>query len=110
MLLGYRISPTVVEVHKWKHPKLQTSTPSEVSPHKESFVRCINYARQHGMIVVGDIHSHINQDVVMSPQDFKDHYDKNYCITGILSINKNNVTIAFWELNSPLPATVQYLK
>lgn len=110
MLLGYRVSPTLVEVHKWVYPELATKTPGNIETVKGAVEAAHARAKALGMVVVGDIHSHIDDDTAMSPTDFKDHRRHNHCITGILSVNKHKIKLAFWELDSPLPASVQYIK
>jgi len=108
VLLGFRISPTIVEVHKWKYPRnLRVQTSDAV---EGDFTKEYEYARQYGMIVVGDVHSHINEDPIMSPTDFVNHRKNNFCVSGIISVNKKIIDVAFWELHSPLPATLQYIK
>ena len=110
ILLGYRIAPALVEVHKWIYPKLSIKTPDNLETVVGEVEATHEVARELGMVVVGDIHSHPDDDIAMSPTDFKDHRKHNHCITGILSVNKNKTKLAFWEIDSPLPASVQYIK
>jgi len=110
MLLGYRISPSLVEVHRWIYPELATKTPGNIETVRGAVETVHARAREWGMVVIGDIHSHPDDDTVMSHCDFQDHRRHNHCVTGILSVNKNQTRLAFWEKDSPLPASVQYIK
>jgi proteasome lid subunit RPN8/RPN11 len=109
MLIGYRISPTVVLVDHFKYPKLDTSTPEEVIANWQSYVDIEDMAKQDGMVVVGDIHSHPEDDTAMSKSDYKDHKINNRSITGIVGVINKKPFIQFWEVSSPLPCTLEYV-
>lgn len=109
VLLGYRISPTLVEIHKWCYPELGVKTPGNIETAKGAIEQVQQLAKELGMVVIGDIHSHINDDVAMSRTDFIDHKKQQHCITGILSVNKHKISLAFWEIDSPLPASIKYI-
>jgi len=110
VLVGYRISPTVVEIHKWRYPKLAVKTPDAIQTTPGALVTIVEFAKEHGMVIVGDIHSHIDEDSAMSRTDFLDHKKHNHCITGILGTIRKTSQVSFWEIDSPLKASLQYIK
>lgn len=108
LLIGTRISPTLVKVEHIKYPKLEVSTPREVTVDSDSYFEIEENAKLNQFNVLGGIHSHPNYTPEMSQTDLKNHKDNSFSISGIVGIIGNKTIIRFWQVGSSLPATIEY--
>jgi len=108
MLLGRRISPSLIEVDFFKYPKLERSTPSEVWADMYSFGLIEEDAKDDGLHIVADIHSHVNYPPVLSPCDYSDLKGSKCTLSGVVSVIGGRTWVNFWERDKSLPVSIVY--
>lgn len=110
VLVGFRASPTLVQIEYFKYPALEKQTPDEVIIDDHSYGVIEEDAKAYGFQVVGTIHSHPNWTQEMSKCDWEVHKQNGYHITGIVSVLSKKTFVTFWEAGSPLPCSIRYYK
>lgn len=110
ILIGKRVAPNLVRVEEFFYPKLEVQTANEVVVDEDSYQLADQCAKNDGLIILGGIHSHIEYPSVLSKTDLLSHKNNNDKISGIVSVINKKTHVSFWELSSPLPCTIQYIK
>lgn len=83
-------------------------TASNVAPAGEEWNRVNRQADEEGRRIIGDIHSHPDEDPVMSPSDYQACVMDGTEICGIVSVRGRKTKVRFWHVNSALPCEVSY--
>ena len=83
-------------------------TKGAVAPTGAEFDRVKQLAIAQGHLIVGDIHSHPNEDPIMSPSDYRACIEDNLRICAIVSVQGRRTNVKFWLSGSPLPCEVEY--
>lgn len=108
-LIGTRISPTLVEIVKFKYPSLTVSTPTLVIVDIDDECNIEDEAKLNNWTILGSIHSHPNYITAMSGCDVETLRKSSHSISGIVGIINNRTFVNFWTKDSPLAATIQYV-
>lgn len=108
-LLGKRISPHIIEVEKFFYPKLTVSKPGELFVDKKSFNQICFIAKEKGLKLIADLHSHPEYIPILSYRDFQDLKEGTCVISGIVGILGKKVFVNFWEKGSSLPCRIEYI-
>jgi hypothetical protein len=108
-LLGLRISPNLLEVHRFKYPKLMDSTAEGVWVSEEEYTLSEETAKDDGLLLLGGIHSHLDWTQEMSHQDYHNHRQNGEKVTGIVGIVGDKIFTSFWVIESSLPCKLEYL-
>jgi proteasome lid subunit RPN8/RPN11 len=83
-------------------------TKCNVAPTGPEFNRVKQLAIEQGHLIVGDIHSHPNEDPIMSPSDFRACVEDNLRVCAIVGVHGRRTKVLFWLAGSPLPCEVEY--
>jgi proteasome lid subunit RPN8/RPN11 len=107
-LIGLKVAPNLVEVHKFKYPKLKYATVDAVEVDPDVYEYWDEKAKDDGLVVLGGIHSHVNWTQEMSHQDHTNHKANCEKISGIVGVIGGKAWINFWVVDSSLPCKVEY--
>jgi proteasome lid subunit RPN8/RPN11 len=83
-------------------------TEGAVAPSGDEWLRVNRKADEQGRRIIGDIHSHPNEDAVMSPPDYEACVTDGMHLCGIVSVRGRKTKVRFWHVNSALPCEVSY--
>ena len=107
-LIGTRISPTLIQIERFRYPKLTMSTPALVVADVDSEVEIEDIAKLNNYTIVGSLHSHPNYITPMSDCDLSTLKNSSHTVSGVLGIIGDKTFITFWCRDTPLPATIQF--
>lgn len=79
-----------------------------VAPTGAEFDRIKQLAIEQGHLIIGDIHSHPDEDPIMSPSDYRACLEDNMRICAIVGVRKRRTKVFFWQAGSPLPCEVEH--
>jgi proteasome lid subunit RPN8/RPN11 len=108
-LLGDVHYPNHINVTSIEHAReYAEQTKGCVQPSGEEFDRVKKLAQFQGHRLVGDIHSHPNEDPIMSPSDYRAAVIDGLPVIGIVGVRKRKTQVVFWIAGSPLPCDIDY--
>jgi proteasome lid subunit RPN8/RPN11 len=108
-LVGDVHYPNHINVTSIEHPRgYHQQTKCNVQVSGEEFDRIKALAQYQGHRIVGDIHSHPNEEPIMSPRDYQAAIIDGLHVVGIVSVIKRKTKVLFWLSGSPLPCEVSY--
>ena len=79
-----------------------------VQPTGEEYDRVKKLSQFQGHRIVGDIHSHPNEDPIMSPRDYEATIVDGLYVCGIVGVRGKRTKVLFWLAASPLPCDIDY--
>lgn len=108
-LVGDVYYPNQINVTSIEHAReYNIQTKDGVQPTGEEFDRVKSLAAYQGHRIVGDIHSHPNEDPIMSPRDYQACIEDGLHVAGIVGVRGRKTKVLFWLAGSPLPCEVEY--
>lgn len=108
-LIGTVESPSLTVVSSIEYcTEYEVQTKLNVAWTGEEWSRVKRLAEEQSRRIVGDIHSHLEWDAVLSPLDYDGAISEGLHICGIVSVEKRKTRARFWNVNSALPVEVEY--
>ena len=96
----------VTSVEHSQHPAEQTN--DGVTPSWEDWSTVNSKADKERRRIIGDVHSHPEAGLFMSPADYEACVADGTEICGIVSVRGRKTQVMFWHVNSALPCKVRY--
>lgn len=109
-LIGEVRSPKLTIVSSIEYcTEYDTQTKANVAWTGLEWSRVKRLAEERGERIVGDIHTHLDWDAVMSPSDYEGAVTDGLHICGIVSVEKRRTRVRFWNVHSSLPIEVEHV-
>lgn len=110
-LVGKVVTPTLVVVDSFEYTKdYGTQTETTIAWTTPEYDRVVKDADHRAMKVVGDIHSHPQDEAVLSGADHSALVVDGFRISGICATSGRKTRVKFWVAESSLPCKVKYAK
>ena len=110
-LIGEVVNPHLTVIDSFEYTReYGTQTEIEVAWYKTEFDRVARKAEERGKRIIGDIHTHVNSDTILSDHDFKASYIIGARICGVCSVMGGKTKVRFWVPDCSLPCEIVYAK
>lgn len=110
-LVGKVLSPTHVIVDSFEYTKdYGTQTTYSIAWKTPEYDRVVKDADRRAMRVVGDIHSHPEDEAVLSANDHNALVTDGLRVAGICATSGRRTRVRFWVAESSLPCKIIYAK
>lgn len=110
-LVGKVLSPTYVIVDSFEYTRdYGTQNTYSVAWKTPEYDRVVKDADRRAMRVVGDIHSHPEDEAVLSAKDHDGLVTDGFRIAGVVAISGRRTRVRFWVAESSLPCKITYAK
>lgn len=109
-LIGEVVSPSLTVIDKFCYTKdYGTQTIGSVQWKLRELDRVRRLAEKHGKKIIGAIHSHPNEEAVVSEDDHIGQLKEGLRVLGICSVMGGQTKVRFWLYDSSLPCEIKYI-
>lgn len=109
LLAGEQLNLSVFKLYKIYYPKMDKSDSQTADPNDESVLGITEFVEKCGLKVIGSIHSHLGSSTQLSVEDFRAFKNGEEVIQAVCNVMGNKTWVSFWQADSSLACTIEYI-